>query len=77
MEDEYYPPETKVVEGKHCKYIITIRHPILTPEERERRMNEIDRAASRVILAYERQERERLQKEGQSCLTSSLPTSMT
>ncbi|MCD7755510.1 MAG: hypothetical protein LUJ09_04150 [Firmicutes bacterium] len=34
---------------------ITIRRPVLTEEERARRMQQIDRAASNLILALERE----------------------
>lgn len=49
-DDEYYPPETIVTE----KSIVTIRRPILTPEERERRMKLIHDAAVRLWLSSER-----------------------
>ena len=37
--------------------LTTIRHPELTPEERESRMQEIKTAAVRLLLAAERGER--------------------
>lgn len=38
--------------------IITIRRPVLTPEERERRLEGIKKAAVNMILATERNKRE-------------------
>ncbi|MBE6923664.1 MAG: hypothetical protein E7466_00290 [Ruminococcaceae bacterium] len=48
--------------------IITIRRPVLTPEERARRMEGIKKAAVDMILATERniRERERRAAEGGS-----------
>ena len=46
---EYY---TEVYEIENPRMIITARRPILTPEEREKRMDAIARAAERVLLAY-------------------------
>lgn len=46
---EYYPPETIVTE----RSIVTIHRPILTPEERERRMKLIHDAAVRLWLSSE------------------------
>ncbi len=41
------------------KAIVRVRRPILTPEERAKRMEEIRKAAANVILAAERQKAQR------------------
>ena len=43
-----------------AEFIVTITRPQLTPEEREKRMEEIKRAAYQFVLA---KERARIQKE--------------
>lgn len=52
MEDKYYPPTTYVTSGA----IITIHRPILTEEERARRMKAIEKAAINLVLANRRAE---------------------
>lgn len=54
MGDKYYPPTTMVIPGA----IITIRRPILTDEEREKRMKAIHDAACKVVLANDRKRRQ-------------------
>ncbi len=46
-EDTYYPPERMTIPG----FVIDVRHPILSAEERERRLSEIKKAAARLILS--------------------------
>lgn len=50
--------ERHQLEG-HMKSIITITRPVLTPEERAKRMEEIKRAAVDLVLATERCTQER------------------
>ena len=45
----------------HCK--ITVIHPVLTEQERERRMNQIKKATVEFLRAVEK---EKLEKEGKS-----------
>ena len=49
------------------KNIVTVHHPVLTEEERARRMEEIKRAAIKLLLVEERinrqKERERAEAE--------------
>lgn len=53
--DEYYPP--KIMHMPGC--IATVYRPILTPEERERRMKKIYESAASLIESHERAMRER------------------
>lgn len=59
MEDFEYTVETYRTE----KAIITVRRPILPPEEREKRMEAIRRAAERFLLSVWAQEDEKKRKE--------------
>lgn len=50
--DTYGPPITK----QYGKFIVTVHHPILTDEERERRMERIKSSALAVLREkYERE----------------------
>lgn len=53
-QDEYYPPKIMHLPG--C--IATVYRPILTPEERERRMQKIYESAASLIASHERAQRE-------------------
>lgn len=59
MEDKYYPPTTIVTPGA----IITIHRPILTEEERAKRMKAIEKAAVNLALANRRAAALRQQRE--------------
>lgn len=48
---------TEPVVYRTDKFIITVRRPILTEEERERRMNLIKKAACDLVVATERNKR--------------------
>lgn len=67
MEDKYYPPTTYVTSGA----IITIHRPILTEEERAKRMKAIEKAAINLALANRRAEALRQQREGEATGRSS------
>lgn len=41
------------------KNIIIVHRPVLTPEEREKRMEQIKQAAINLVIATERRKRER------------------
>lgn len=64
MEDKYYPPTTFVTPGA----IITIHRPILTEEERAKRMKAIEKAAINLALANRRAEilRQKQNEDGTS-----------
>lgn len=46
-----------------AKAIVTVDRPTLTPEERERRMEEIKRAAVRLVLATEKAKKQKRKEE--------------
>ena len=50
MKDQYYAPEV-IVSGNT---IARIYRPILTPEERAKRMQQISEAAGRLLLSVEK-----------------------
>lgn len=58
MDDQYYPTQTIITDGA----IIHIRRPILTDEERAKRMKAIHDAACKVVIANERLRRQREQE---------------
>lgn len=51
------PDVMTITEGNRTIAIIRVHRPDITPEERERRLEEIRKAAVRVILASERMKR--------------------
>lgn len=57
---EYY---TEKYEHDNPKAFVTVHRPILTPEEREKRMEVIRRAAERFLLSVWAQEDEKKRKE--------------
>lgn len=46
--------------------IVRIHRPVLTPEEREKRMAELKQACVSILIAQERAHRERAEREGGS-----------
>lgn len=42
--------------------VVSITRPVLTPEERETRMQQIEKAAALLFVAMQRQEQERSEK---------------
>ena len=55
--------------------IVRVHRPDLTPEERARRMERIEKAAIRVLLAYWRNlDEEKLRKEEPKCTNCNLST---
>ena len=55
---ENQKPDVMIItEGNRTIATIRVHRPDITPEERERRLEEIRKAAVRVILAAERMER--------------------
>lgn len=60
MADQYYPPKTKI----YTNAIVTIHRPILTEEERARRMKAIHDAAVNVLKdLYETERKKKLCQE--------------
>lgn len=64
--DEYYPPETVVTE----KYTLHLYHPIISEEERAKRMKIIKEAAIRLLRSTMQAEAEREQQEAEAAGTS-------
>ena len=60
--DEYYPPVTY----RRGNFIVTVSRPILTEEERARRMKLISKAAVDLVIATEMAKR---QKKQENCPT--------
>ncbi len=53
MADTYYPPVTMVVETRGGPVTVNVYKPILTDEERAKRLENLRPAATRLALAAE------------------------